>query len=113
MTQVYGGFDQNDLSSSLDDILALVNEQLIKPVDQQRNSKLKNYFLGYKEYSENPPSPALSDEDQTFSYSEHSEQSSTGLESSTFPSCGQLLQECQEVQSPGKDDCSLALSIIS
>jgi hypothetical protein len=46
MAQVYSDFNQN---SPPDNILNLVNERLLKPTYQQRTSKLKNYFLGYKE----------------------------------------------------------------
>jgi len=64
---VYNDFNQNNPP---DNILNLVNEQLLKPIYQQRTSKLKDYFLGYKEYSDTLPPPTPSDQDQLFSYLE-------------------------------------------
>lgn len=65
MAQVYNDFNQN---SPPDNILSLVNERLLKPIYQQRTSKLKNYFLGYKECLDTPQSLAPSEQDQLFLY---------------------------------------------
>jgi hypothetical protein len=95
----------NQNSSLLpDNILNLVNERLLKPTDQQRTSELKNYFLGYREYLEVPPSPALSDQDQLFSYLEHS---STNLDEvpTLSPSRRVLLQNPTEAESQGRENC--------
>jgi hypothetical protein len=98
MAQVYNDLNQN---SSPD--LNLVNKRLLKPTSQQRTSKLKNYFLGYKEYLDTPPSPAPSKQDQLFSYFE---QSNTNLGEVAPPSRRVLLQNPPEAESQGKDNCS-------
>jgi hypothetical protein len=106
MAQVDNHFNLNSLCSlPPDNILNLVNERLLKPTDQQRTSELKNYFLGYKECLETPPSPALSDQDQLFSFLE---QSSTNLDEvpTISPSRRVLLQNPPEAQSQGRDNCS-------
>ena len=99
-------FNQNSFP---DHMLALVNEQLLKPAYQQRSSKLKNYFLGYKECSNTPPSPAPSDQDQLFSYLD---QSSTNL--NEVPHCSSSpivpLQSRPQAESQGKDNRSSILS---
>ncbi|RDL33030.1 uncharacterized protein BP5553_08469 [Venustampulla echinocandica] len=100
MAQVYDHLNQNS-SFPQDNILNLVNERLLKPTDQQQTSKLKNYFLGYKECLDTPPSPALSDQDQLFSYLEQGEESSTNFDKvpALPPSCRVLLQNPPEVES--------------
>ena len=108
MAQVYNDFNQN---SPPDNILNLVNERLLKPKDQQRTSELKNYFLGYKECLESPPSPTPSNQDQLFSYLD---QSSTTLDEvpPTSPS-RRALQNPAEVESQGEDNYSTTRLIIS
>lgn len=106
MAQVNNHFNQNSLCSlPPDNILNLVNEQLLEPTDQQRTSELENYFLGYKEYLETPPSPGLSDPDQLFSYFE---QSGTNLDEALTisPSRRVLLQNPPEAESQGRENCS-------
>jgi hypothetical protein len=106
MAQVYNDFNQN---YPPDNILNLVNERLLKPTYQQRTSKLKNYFLGYKECLDTPPSPAPSNQDQLFSYLE---QSNTNLDEvpPVSPSRRVLLQNPPEAESQGKDNYSSILS---
>jgi hypothetical protein len=109
-TSQINDFNQNSLCSlPPDNIMNLVNEQLLKPTYQQRTSKLKNYFLGHKEYLETPPSPTLSDQDQLFSHLEHS---STRLDKvpPISPSHKVLLQNLPEAESQGKDNYSSAPS---
>jgi len=53
-------------------MLNLVNERLLRPTQNPRISKLESYFLGYKEFLEQPPSPALSDEGDLFSFDKQS-----------------------------------------
>ena len=75
MAQVSNDFKQTSLSSlsSPSNILDFVNERLLsKPTQQQRTSKLENYFKGYREFLEQPPSPTPSDEDDLFCYVEQS-----------------------------------------
>jgi hypothetical protein len=92
MAQVYNNNDPNSSCSlSQDNILNLVNEKLREPTKQQRISKLQNYFLGYKAYLEQPPSPAPSDEGQLFSYNEQSSAILDGVPLST-PSPRVLIQ---------------------
>jgi hypothetical protein len=88
-----------------DHLLNLVNEQLLKPTYQERTSQLKNYFLGYKECSDTPPSPARSDPDQLFSYLEQTSENRSELPP-VPPSRRILLQNLPEVNSHGKDKCS-------
>lgn len=49
-------------------IANLVNLRLETGAEQHRNSRLRNYFLGYREFMEAPPSPSpsLSSEDEEF-----------------------------------------------
>jgi len=102
MAQVYNDFNQD----SPPDILSLANERLLMPKCQQRTSKLKNYFQGYKEYSDTPPSPAPSDEDQLFLYLDQSN-TNLGEVAPISPSRRVLLQNPSEAESQGKDNCSL------
>jgi hypothetical protein len=103
MAQAYNDFNQN---SPPDHMLALVNEQLLKPTYQQRTITLKNYFLGYKECSDAPPSPAPSDQDQLFSYLD---QSNTNLDEVPPISPSRILQNRPEAESQGKDNYSSIL----
>ena len=106
MAQTCNDFNQN---SPPDHILNLVNERLLKPTDQQRTSQLKNYFLGYKEYANKPPSPAPSEKDQLFLYLE---QSDTHLDEvpPVSPCRRVLLQNLPESESQDKDNCCSILS---
>lgn len=106
MALAYNDFNQNSLCSlPPDNILNLVNERLLEPTGQQRTSELKNYFLGYKECLETPPSPAPSDREQLFSYLE---QSITNFDEvrPTSPSHGVLLRNPPAAECQGRDNSS-------
>jgi hypothetical protein len=103
MAQVY---NQN---SPPDNILSLANERLLKPTYQQRTSELENYFLGYKEWLEAPPSPTPTEPDQLFSYLEQSD-TNLGEVPPVSTSRRVLLQNPPEAESQGKDNCSSILS---
>jgi hypothetical protein len=109
MAQAYNDFNQNSLCSLPIDMLNLVNERLLEPTGEQRTSELKNYFLGYKECLETPPSPALSDQEQLFSYLERS---STNFDEvlPSSPSHGVLLWNPLEAECQGRDNYSSTLS---
>lgn len=48
------------------DIANLVNLRLETGTEQHRNSRLRNYFLGYREFMEAPPSPSPSVSEDEF-----------------------------------------------
>ena len=109
MAHASNAFDQTSLSSLSppDNILNFVNEKLLlTPTQQQRTSKLQNYFLGYREFLGTPPSPAPSDEDKLFSFTEESSTSLDAvLPSPLSPSV--LLQTPLKAASQGRLNCTI------
>lgn len=53
------------------DMLALVNERLFNPSPKEKPCNLHNYFLGYREHMETPPSPTHTDADSLLYQNEY------------------------------------------